>query len=76
MHPSTSIIERAYQLARSGQCKGMQDIRRQLRVEGYGGPQDELTGLGIRRHLKRLCAEARSGGARSGDSEDADPKDA
>ena len=44
MDPKVSALERAFQLARSGQTAGIGDIRKQLMREGYdervveGGP--------------------------------------
>jgi hypothetical protein len=35
MNPNVSALERAFQLARSGRLVGIQDVRAQLKREGY-----------------------------------------
>jgi hypothetical protein len=55
-----SALERAYQLARSGNCRGLSDIRAALKSEGYVRYDSLLDGLGLRRQLKQLCASART----------------
>jgi hypothetical protein len=39
MNPHPSIIERAFQIARSGAVKDMQALRARLKKEGYIGSQ-------------------------------------
>jgi hypothetical protein len=56
MDPKVSALERAFQLARSGQAATTADIKKQLKREGYeekavGGPS--LTG-----QLRKLIREA------------------
>jgi hypothetical protein len=50
------ILERAYELARSGQCQSVEDIRNRLKAEGYGGEiQMHISGRSLRADLRRLC---------------------
>ena len=56
----THIIERSYQLARSGECAGIEEIRRRLRAEGYADATAQLTASrSLRKDLTRLCLQAR-----------------
>jgi hypothetical protein len=50
MHPPT-IIERAFQLARSS--SNVDEIRRTLRQEGYSNVDAHLAGAAIKADLKR-----------------------
>lgn len=49
-----TTIERAFELARSGNCKSVQEIRLRLKAEGYSGVADHLQGVSIRRQLNAL----------------------
>lgn len=49
------ILERAFELARSGACPGLPDLTRQLKAEGYGGVSTALAGLSLRKQLRELC---------------------
>jgi hypothetical protein len=53
-----STVERAYQLARSGQCPTINDIKIRLRAEGCPQIAAHLAGLTIQRALRDLCAAA------------------
>jgi hypothetical protein len=57
--PTTPLIERAYALARSGDCRDAADIGMCLVAEGYylGG---DLERPALKRDLLRVCHEARS----------------
>jgi hypothetical protein len=55
-----TAIERAYALARSGQCAGIQDIKRRLRDEGYTAAEAHLFGATLTTALRKLCSEART----------------
>lgn len=48
------IIERAYELARSGDCASFSDIKRKLAREGYHDAQSHLDGMLIRAQLTAL----------------------
>jgi len=52
------IIERAHQLARSGQCRTMDDVHKALRQEGYIQIHEHLAGRLIKAQLAKLMAEA------------------
>jgi hypothetical protein len=51
-----TCIERAFELANSGSCAGVQDIRKQLRAEGYA--ETQLYGSALSRQLRDLCLAA------------------
>ncbi|TPG13674.1 hypothetical protein [Sphingomonas oligophenolica] len=53
-----STIERAYQLARSGSCGSVDDVRRSLVAEGHDSVLAHLSGPTIRRALAALCKSA------------------
>jgi hypothetical protein len=55
-----STVERAFQLARSGQCHSVQEIALKLKRERYDSVEAHLAGQSIRRDLRRLCTEARA----------------
>ena len=57
-----SLIERAYQLARSGEYATVSAIKAQLKSEGYVSVERHLQGASILHDLRRLCAEARETG--------------
>ena len=48
-----TTLERAFALAKSGTCSGLEDIRRQLRTEGYA--LHSLEGPTLIRQLRELC---------------------
>jgi hypothetical protein len=50
--PNISILERAFQLARSGQCKTTADIQLRLKAEGY--TTDQLTGRILMKQLRAV----------------------
>ena len=60
MDQKLSALERAFQLARSGRVRDLEEIRMTLRREGYDIGQ--LQGLQLRSQLKKLINEARSSG--------------
>jgi len=51
-----TCLERAFELAKSGDCAGVQEIRKQLRAEGYAEAQ--LYGSSLTRQLRDLCLAA------------------
>lgn len=64
-HPSAnppSLLERAYQIARSGECAGLSDLRKQLRAEGHQQIEGHLSGLALRRELAALIDAANPAG--------------
>ena len=48
-----STLERAFELARSGQCATLSDIRSQLKREGF--TPREIEGGALTRQLRELC---------------------
>ena len=54
----TTTLERAFELARSGSCATVQDIRRKLKSEGYDQVEAHLSGPSLGKQLRRLCEEA------------------
>ncbi len=54
-----TTVERAYQLAKSGEYAGVSQIKDRLKVEGYSDVGGQLYGPTIRGALRRLCTEAR-----------------
>jgi len=55
-----SILERAFALAKSGQCSGIDDIRRKLKSERYESIDQHLAGPSIKRQLNQLCVAAKA----------------
>jgi hypothetical protein len=52
-------LERAFQLARSGQCKTTADIRSRLKEEGYS--DDAVVGRTLMKQLRTLMDDAAHG---------------
>ena len=52
-----TTIERAYELARSGACRTVGEIKARLQAEGYEGVKDRLYGASMTGALRKLCAE-------------------
>jgi hypothetical protein len=57
MDPNKSAIERAFELARSGRFEGTDNIKDQLKHEGYS--QDQLFGSALLKQLRGLIREAK-----------------
>ena len=55
-----TIAERAFQLARSGACANVRDIKKRLKAEGYERVEAHIAGSTIVAPLVRLCIEAQS----------------
>ncbi len=58
MYP-TNLIERAYQLARTGDFAKLEHIERKLTREGYTAVADHLSGRMLRRELNDMMRAAR-----------------
>jgi hypothetical protein len=54
MNPSTTELERAFQLAESGDCRSVEEIRKKLISEGYYAAQ--ITGKTLLRQLQALIS--------------------
>ena len=52
-----TTLERAYELARSGQCRTVGDIKSRLQAEGHERVQDRLYGGSLTSALRKLCVE-------------------
>ena len=52
-------LERAFELARTGECTSVDDIRKRLKAEQYSQVDAHLAGASVRRQLLDLCREAR-----------------
>ena len=55
-----STVERALQLARSGQCRTIGDIKRLLKAEQFAAVDIQLDGEGLKRQLRAAINGARS----------------
>jgi hypothetical protein len=51
-------IERAYQLAESGDCANIGEIKTRLQAEGYVSVWQHLSAPSLSRALRRLCEAA------------------
>ena len=59
MNKPLSTLERAFELARSGECASTSEIRQRLKQERYDSVEANLKGPSITRQLRLLCEEAR-----------------
>jgi len=53
------VLERAFELARSGKYHSTTDLLRALSAEGYAKTDPHLVSKSVRLQLRRLCAGAR-----------------
>ena len=56
MEPNVTALERVFELARSGECATISDVRNRLRAEGYDC--GTIEGPHLIRQLRRLCGAA------------------
>lgn len=56
---SQTTLERAFELARSGACASVSDIRQKLKAERFDQVEAHLAGPAITRQLRDLCTGAR-----------------
>lgn len=54
-----TILERAYELARSGSTTDLQDISRKLKSEGFESVDAHLAGPSLRAELRKLTQSAK-----------------
>ena len=59
MRNPQSTLERAFELARSGECASTSEIRQRLKRERYDSVEAHLQGPSITRQLRLLCEQAR-----------------
>lgn len=55
-----STVERAFELARNGSCRTIEEIARRLKQEQFESVDTHLGGASIRKELRQACAESRS----------------
>jgi hypothetical protein len=60
MSGGPSIIERAFELARSGAYSSNEHIIKQLKSERYESVEQHLSGPSLKRTLRDLCKAARA----------------
>jgi hypothetical protein len=60
MDPKVSAIERAFQMAKSGEVSNIEDIKTKLKREGYN-PSDVYVGRSLNLQLRKLIKAAHSG---------------
>jgi hypothetical protein len=60
-----TTLERAYQLAMSGEFVGIGELKARLVAEGYTNAAEQLYGPTLLADLRRLCAAARAKSAPS-----------
>ena len=59
METRPPLIQRAFQLARSGDYDGIKVLRHALTKEGYEGVESRIAGRSLVNQLRRLYREAR-----------------
>jgi hypothetical protein len=57
-NPRATILERAFELARSGRCASIDEIKRRLKTELYD--QHMIEGPSVRSQLRALIAKSRA----------------
>ena len=55
-----TTIERAYQLAASGECRTIEEIAKRLKQEQMESVEAHLGGTGIRKDLRQIVAQSRT----------------
>lgn len=63
-----TTLERAYQLAESGACRTVSEVKQALQSEGYERIQDSLYGGTITAALRKRCQENFAGGVEEEDA--------
>jgi hypothetical protein len=71
---TTSTIERAYQLARSGQFTQVSALKQQLKADGCRAVDALLAPRSIARHLEAICAAAQRSSAVAAPEAPTDPE--
>jgi hypothetical protein len=61
MRQNTTALERAFELASTGKCKNVEEVKAQLNGEGY--LNDAVAGRQLLKQLRALIAKARAGTA-------------
>ena len=55
-----SVVERAFQIAKSGKVPNIAELRKQLSEEGYGNATQALAGRSLANQLTRMITDART----------------
>lgn len=63
----TPVLERAFELARSGRFLSTKELMKALSAEGYAKGDAQLQSPSVRLQLRRLCAAARAAAAATQD---------
>ena len=50
-----TTIERAYELARSGECRTLGEVKQRLSADGHDRIQEHLYGATVSTALRKLC---------------------
>ncbi len=56
--PQIGTVERAFELAKSGACHNVGDIRQRLKQEGFSSYEEHLAGVSIKKQLLALMKPA------------------
>lgn len=59
MDQNKTALERAFELAASGACRTVADIRHRVKLEGY--PQQQIEGRALSKQLASIIDRARAG---------------
>lgn len=65
MNDRPTTLERAFQLAKSGECANVDQVRMRLKSEGYSDGQAHTKGPSIRGQLSKLCQAATAAAAKT-----------
>jgi hypothetical protein len=56
-----TTVERAFDLARSGECRTIEDIRRRLKTERFSDVDQNLHSPSLKKQLQELMKASRQG---------------
>ena len=59
MSSHQTTLERAFQIARGGQCASLKDLEKQLKSEQFDGVDAQLMGKSVRDQLRTIIEQAR-----------------
>ena len=59
MNDRLTTVERAYEIARTGECLSLDELVRQLKSEQYEAVDAHTSGPTIRRDLRQISQQAR-----------------
>ena len=57
----STMLERAFQLARGGEARAIDEVARKLKAEGYSQVDSHLAGPSLRKQLKSAMVAAQRG---------------